>query len=445
MSFPEFLSVLMLILSIVGIMMGIPVTFVLMGLGFIFGLIGIGVSGIAYMYPINVFGIGSDYSFLAVPVFIFMGTLLVRSGITDRLYGSLHILMGRLRGGLSLATILIATLFGACTGVIGASIVGIGLLALPGMLDRKYNKPLVAGTICGGGVLGMIIPPSILLIIYGPMANLSIARLFFASAVPGLVLSGLYLIYIIIACRIKPEWGPVLSQEERDIPRGRLFTMLVTSLIPPVFLILAVLGAIFFGIAAPTEAAGTGAVGGLILLAAYGHFNWTNVKGAFLDALPSVSMVMFVILGAKFFTITFLNLGGADVIRTFLLGFNLGPSGTLFLMLFLAFIMGMFMDFIGILFIITPIFAPLIVSFGFDPLWFGILFCLTLVVSLSTPPFAYAIFYLKGIAPPEMDLLDMYKGIIPFVALQLIMIFLVYLFPDIALWLPSKMFVGPQQ
>ena len=442
MSFTEFLSVLMLFLSIAGIMIGIPVAFVLMGLGFIFGLIGIGVSGIGYMYPINVFGLGSDYSFLAVPVFIFMGTLMVRSGITDRLYGTLHILMGGLRGGLALATVLVATLFGACTGVIGASIVGIGLLALPGMLDRGYNKPLVAGTICGGGVLGMIIPPSILLIIYGPMANLSIARLFFASAMPGILLSALYLIYIIVACNIKPEWGPVLPKEERSVPIGRLLTMLATSLVPPMFLILAVLGVIFFGIAAPTEAAGTGAIGGLILLAAYGHFNWKNVKGAFLDALPTVSMVMFVILGAKFFTITFLNLGGADVIRRFLLVFNLGPTGLLFLMLFLAFIMGMFMDFIGIMFIITPIYAPLITSFGFNPLWFGMLFCLTLVVSLSTPPFAYAIFYLKGIAPPEMDLLDMYKGIVPFVALQLIMIALVWLFPDIALWLPCIMFEG---
>jgi len=442
MSFTEFLSVLMLFLSIAGIMIGIPVAFVLMGLGFIFGVIGIGVSGIGYMYPINVFGIGSDYSFLAVPVFIFMGTLLVRSGITDRLYGSLHILMGGLRGGLAMATILVATLFGACTGVIGASIVGIGLLALPGMLDGGYNKPLVAGTICGGGVLGMIIPPSILLIIYGPMANISIARLFFASAVPGLVLSALYLIYIFVACRIKPEWGPVLPEEERNVPTRKLIIMLLTSLIPPVFLILAVLGAIFFGIAAPTEAAGTGAVGALIMLAAYGHFTWANVKGAFLDALPTVAMVMFVILGAKFFTITFLNLGGADVIRGFLLAFNLGPTGVLLLMLFLAFIMGMFMDFIGILFIITPIYAPLITSFGFDPLWFGILFCLTLVVSLSTPPFAYAIFYLKGIAPPEMDLLDMYKGIVPFVIMQLIMIALVWIFPDIALWLPGIMFEG---
>ena len=442
MSFPEFLSVVMLFLSIAGIMVGVPVAFVLMGLGFIFGIIGIGVSGIGYMYPINVFGIGSNYSFLAVPVFIFMGTLMVRSGITDRLYGSLHILMGSFKGGLAMATVLIATLFGACTGVIGASIVGIGLLALPGMLDRGYDKALVAGTICGGGVLGMIIPPSILLIIYGPMANLSIARLFFASTVPGIVLSALYLIYIIVACQIKPEWGPALPKEERSVPMGHLIKMLLTSLIPPLFLILAVLGAIFFGIAAPTEAAGTGAIGGLILLAAYGHFTWPNIKGAFLDALPTVSMVMFVILGAKFFTITFLNLGGADVIRRFLLGFNLGPTGVLFLMLFLAFIMGMFMDFIGIMFIITPIYAPLIKSFGFDPLWFGMLFCLTLVVSLSTPPFAYAIFYLKGIAPPEMDLLDMYKGIIPFVTLQVITVALVWFFPDIVLWLPSVMFEG---
>jgi len=442
MSFPEFLSVLMLFLSIAGIMIGVPVAFVLMGLGFIFGLIGIGASGIGYMYPINVFGLGSNYSFLAVPVFIFMGTLMVRSGITDRLYGSLHILMGGLRGGLALATVLVATLFGACTGVIGASIVGIGLLALPGMLDRGYSKPLVAGTICGGGVLGMIIPPSILLIIYGPMANLSIARLFFASAVPGILLSALYLIYIFVACQIKPEWGPVLPKEERSVPKGKLITMLLTSLVPPLFLILAVLGVIFFGIAAPTEAAGTGAIGALILLAAYGHFTWANVKGAFLDALPTVSMVMFVILGAKFFTITFLNLGGADVIRRFLLGFNLGPMGVLFLMLFLAFIMGMFMDFIGIMFIITPIYAPLITSFGFDPLWFGMLFCLTLVVSLSTPPFAYAIFYLKGIAPPEMDLLDMYKGIVPFVILQIITVVLVWFFPDIVLWLPGIMFTG---
>jgi len=442
MSFPEFLSVLMLFLSIAGIMIGVPVAFILMGLGFIFGLIGIGVSGIGYMYPINVFGIGSDYSFLAVPVFIFMGTLLVRSGITDRLYGSLHILMGGLRGGLAMATILVATLFGACTGVIGASIVGIGLLALPGMLDRGYNKALVAGTICGGGVLGMIIPPSILLIIYGPMANISIARLFFASAMPGLVLSALYLVYIIIACRIKPEWGPVLPPEERKVPTRELIIMLLTSLVPPLFLILAVLGAIFFGIAAPTEAAGTGAIGALILLAVYGHFTWKNVMGAFLDALPTVAMVMFVILGAKFFTITFLNLGGADVIRRFLLAFNLGPGGTMFLMLFLAFIMGMFMDFIGILFIITPIYTPLIKMFGFDPLWFGMLFCLTLVVSLSTPPFAYAIFYLKGIAPPEMDLLDMYKGIVPFVILQLIMIALVWIYPSITLWLPGIMFEG---
>lgn len=439
MTLPEILSMVMLGLSIVGIMMGIPVAFLLMGLGFIFGIIGVGVAGLSYMYPISMFGITSNYSFLAVPVFIFMGTILVRSGIADRLYGSLHILMGPLKGGLALATIIVATLFGACTGVIGASIVSIGLLALPGMLDRQYNKPLVAGTICGGGVLGMIIPPSILLILYGPMANLSIADLFFASAIPGLVLSALYLVYVALACHIRPEWGPVLPPEQRNIPRGKLIKMFSGSLIPPLFLILAVLGTIFFGIAAPTEAAGAGAVGALILLAVYGKFNWQNVRGAILDALPSVAMVMFVILGAKFFTITFLRLGGGDVIRRFLLSFHLGPTGTLLVMLSIAFIMGMFMDFIGMLFIITPIYAPLVSGMGFDPLWFGTLFCLTLVVSLSTPPFAYAIFYLKGIAPPNMDLMDMYKGIVPFIGLQLTMIALVWCFPDLALWLPRVM------
>jgi tripartite ATP-independent transporter DctM subunit len=316
-----------------------------------------------------------------------------------------------------------------------------GLLALPAMLSRGYNKPLATGCVCAGGTLGILIPPSIMLVIYAPMAGISVAKMLFGAVIPGLVLAGLYILYILIACFIKPEWGPSLPKEERSrmqfwptVREGAL------GLFPFIFLILAVLGTIFFGLAAPTEAAAMGSAGSVILAAMYRKLTLKNLKEALYPTLRISTMVIFVVLGANLFTGTFLGIGGGDVVANFLQGLGLSPWGIFILVLAIIFFLGMIMDWIGILFIMIPIFGPLLEKFGFDPLWTGIVICVLLQSSFLTPPFAYSIFYLKGIAPEGVTITHIYIGVIPFVILQMIGVALVLAFKPLALWLPNLIF-----
>jgi tripartite ATP-independent transporter DctM subunit len=433
-------AVFMLIAIILAVMIGFPVSFSMAGFSLLFALVFLGESFVK-LFPHTTFGMMTQYPFVAVPLFIFMGAMLERSGIAERLYGSLYLILGPLRGGLAVATVLMATLFGACTGIVGAGVITIGLLALPSMLSRGYGKGFASGSVLVGGGLGVIIPPSVMLIFYGATGGVSIGALFIAGVIPGLLLAGFDLAYIVVRALIHPWVGPAISKEERaKYTAWQLISMTLTSLVPPLFLILSVLGTIFFGIAAPSEAGGMGALGATLVAAAYGQFNWKNLKEAALITLRISSMVLFIGWSGKLFCAVFLSLGAMELVEGFLLGLPFGPKGIVLTMMFIIFLMGCVMDWVGMIFILVPIFTPIVNAIGVDPLYFGMLFCVTLQVSNMTPPFAYSVFYLKGIAPPEVSIIDMYVGSIPFFLTDLIVVVLLVLFPNLVLWLPSLRF-----
>jgi len=442
MSPPEIMAIVMIFILLGFVIIGFPVAFVLAGLGVLVSLGVYGVDATAAMATNNTYGVMKNWSLVAIPLFVYMGVVLEKAGIAEGLYKGLYLMMGRLKGGLLVATMVLATIFAACTGIAGASVVAIGLISMPEMLRYRYDKKLASGAVCAGGGLGVIIPPSIMLIIYGPVAGVSISRLFFAAIIPGLILSGIYIIYMVLRCYLKPELGPPVSKKERAQYNTKdISKLLLTSAVPPVALILLVLGSIFFGIAAPTEAASLGCLGALAIAAAYRKLNWSMLKETGLRALKTTVFIVWLVLGAKYFMTTFTKLGGGYLIGDMLnaVGAGLGSVALLVVMLIIIFILGMFMDWIGILMVVVPVYVPVILAIGWDPLWFAILFCITLQISYITPPFAYSIFYLHGIAPPEVTLMDIYKGCFPFVLLQFIALAIIYLWPQLVFILPNLM------
>jgi len=434
---PEILAFVMLGLIVLAIMIGIPVAFALASFPLIFGLFILG-PRVFPMFGVQAFGVFLTYPFVAAPLFIFMGALMERSGIADQLYESFYHLLGPLPGGLALATVAMATIFGACTGIVGAGVITIGLLALPSMLSRGYDKALATGSIMVGGGLGVTIPPSIMLILYGAASGVSIARLFVAAIIPGLLLGILYLVYIYIRARIQPSIGPPISKEER-ITGKKLVRMTLVSLVPPIFLILAVLGSIFFGIVSPSEAGSMGVLGAMILMVVTGRFNRKALSESVTYTLRITTAILFICLGGKLFTGVFIGMGGDVGLRAFMQAFNLGSTGIILMMLFIIFIMGMVMDWIALIFILVPVFGPILESIGVDHLFFAILFCTTLEISNMTPPFAYSVFYLKTITPPEVTIGDMYRGCVPFAIVDALCTGLLIFFPQLVLWLPSLM------
>lgn len=436
---PQLLAILMFVVLLVGVMTGFPLAFVLMGTGMIFGLIGWGPAVTDQMVS-RTYGIMTNDALVAVPLFIFMGYMMERSGIADGLFDTLQQLFGPLRGSLALATVVLGTVLAATTGIVGASVTMMGLLTLPPMLKRGYDISLSTGTILAGGTLGILTPPSIMLILYGPMAGLSIARLFAAAIIPSLVLSGLYMGYILFRCSINPALGPPLPKAERNIPLSQLMIKFLTTLVPPMALILAVLGSIFFGLAAPTEAAAVGGFGAVILCAFYRKLTLSNIKETAFLTLRTSAMILILTVGATVFTGVFLALGGGRMIESMLLGIALPPFYVMIIVMFIVFILGMFVDWIAILLILIPILTPVVRALGFDPLWFAMVVCINLQMSYLTPPFAYSIFYLKGVAPPNVEVIDIYKGAIPFVFLQMAGLILVIIFPDLITWLPKVIY-----
>jgi tripartite ATP-independent transporter DctM subunit len=435
---PEIVAILMFVGVVVGVLLGYPLGFVLAGLGMIFGLSQVGI-GVVPMFISRTMTLARSYVLIAAPLFIFMGVMLERSGASEKMYHAMHLWMGGLRGGLAIGTILVCTLFAACTGIIGASVVTMGLIALPAMLSRGYDKRLTAGTICAGGTLGILIPPSIMLVVYGPQAGISVGKLFIGAIVPGLVLSALFILYIGLRCLINPRLGPPMPVEERRVSLGTKTLLLGTSLLPPLFLILAVLGTIFFGVASPTEAAGMGAFASIILAAIYGKLNLDTLKETGKRTIRASAMVFMVALGASMFVGVFMKLGGSKVIGESLLGLPWGRWGILGAIMFIVFILGMFIDWLGIVFIMVPLFTPIAEALGFDALWFAMLICINLQMSFLTPPFAYAAFYLRGVAPPDLTIGHIYRSIVPFLALQATGLVLCIVFPSLITWLPSLM------
>jgi len=439
---PETLALIMFGTLFITLFLGHPLAFSLGVLALIFGLIGWGGSPevVFHLFADRTYGVMDDYVLVAVPLFIFMAQMLDASGIAEGLFNSMHVILGPIRGGLALAVVVVCTVFAASAGVVGATEVAIGLLAVPALMKRGYHIPLIAGSICAGGTLGIIIPPSIMLVVYGSLAGMSVGQLFAAAIVPGVVLSSLYLAYIAIRCGINPSLGPPLPKEERISTVWQKIKMIFTSLIPPAILILLVLGSIVAGIATPTEAAGMGATGAFVLALCYGKLTWGAVKEACKSTLLTTSMVMTLFLGGNAFQAIFMGLGGGDAISNILLGMNVSPYVILFIMMGTVFFLGMFIDWLGILLIVIPIFTPIAADLGFNPLWFATLICVNLQMAFLTPPFGYSLFYLRGIAPPEMTIMHIYKGVVPFICLQWIGLFICVYFPDLVLWVPRAFF-----
>jgi tripartite ATP-independent transporter DctM subunit len=437
---PEVLTVVMFGLLIGFVLVGYPLGFVLGAIGLLIGFLMEGPPMLNIVY-LRLYGAITTYTFLAAPLFILMGLMMERSGVTDSLFEALHIWLGGFRGGLAIATVLIGTLLAACVGVIAASVTMLGLIAMPAMLDRGYSKELAAGAVCAGGSLGILIPPSVMIVFYGPMANLSVGKLFMAAFIPGFMLSALYCTYIAVTCFLRPKLAPSVSAEERRMPFLKKTRMLVVSLFPPLFLILAVLGSIFFGVAAPTEAAAVGALASILLCMAYRKLSFAKLWSALIGTARVVGMAFTVVIGAAIFTSIFIKGGGTDVVKELILAAPGGRWGSFALIMFITLILGMFIDWIGIILVMIPIMAPIGIALNFDPIWFGMMLIVNLQLSFITPPLAYAIFFLQGTLKPEMGVNTghIIRGVLPYIGLICIGLVLMVRFPQIALWLPGKM------
>ena len=440
----EILAFLMFGALVLALAVGHPLAFSLGGVAFFFGLIGWGGNwwALVGMFTSKTYGGMDNFVLVAVPLFIFMAQMMDAAGIAEKLYHTLHVLMGPIRGGLAVATIMVCVMFAASCGIVGATEVAIGLLAAPALMKRHYNISLTAGTICAGGTLGIIIPPSIMLVVYGSMKGMSVGKLFAAAFFPGLLLAALYIVYILTSCAIFPAMGPPLPKEERTYTWRQKIVMAMTSLVPPLALILIVLGSIIFGIATPTEASGMGCMGSSFLALIYRKLTWKVAKDAVYATLQTTSMILIIYIGGCCFSAVFLGLGGGGSIADFLLGLEVSPYVILWLMMITVFFLGMFIDWIAILLILLPVFSPIAKQLGFDSLWFATLICVNLQMAFLTPPFGYSLFFMKGIAPEGMTMNHIYKGVVPFVILQWIGLAICVYWPELVLYLPSIIFAG---
>lgn len=426
------------------VLTGFPIAFVIGSVAFITGILTFGPDITYHILYTRFYGLSLNYPYLAVPLFTFMGVILQHSGITKNLYDSLYESLGRLKGGLAIVTIVFGTILATCLGVIAASVTILTLIALAPMLTRGYDKPLAAGTIVASGTLGILIPPSIMLVVYGPQAGLSIGQMFMGAVFPGLMLSVGYVSYVVIRCLLNPDLGPSLPAEQlTPFSLGKLWKLL-KSLVPPVFLILAVLGTIFSGIAPPTEAAAVGCLASIFLAVLYGKFSLNLIKHASIETLRVSAFVVMIAALCYAFVGIFMSAGSGDVVSRLILAVPGGKWGSFAMIMFIVFLLGLFIEWIGIVFIIVPIFSPILEALGFNPLWAGMMICINLQMAFQTPPMAMSIFVLKGTAPPELGLAmsDIIKGVIPFVCIIMLTLFLCTVFPGIITWLPEKM-IGP--
>ncbi len=434
---PELITVLMFVGLLAGLFLGQPLAFVLGGLATIFGVLGWGYGSLS-LFISRINGLMEDYTLVAIPLFILMAQLMSKSGVAEGLFKTVQLLFGPVRGGIAVAVVIVSTLLAACTGITGAACVTMGVLGLPIMLKNGYDKKLATGCIAGSSALGILIPPSIMLIVMAEQSGETVGRLFAGAIIPGLILSSLYLTYILYQCWRHPEKGPALPKAERDaVSKKQLGKMLLTSLVPPLILIFGVLGVLFLGIATPTEASASGALFAFILYLAYGRFTKKGFIEVLSESAKTSSMVLIVMVGATCFTGVFMGLGGGDVVQEFILGAGFGKWGTFILMMLICFFLGMFLDWIAIVMITFPIFLPIAKSLGFDTLWFVVAMAVMLQDSFCTPPFGYNLFYLKGCAPPEIKTKHIYLGAIPFWELMELGLVIVCIFPQTVTWLPS--------
>jgi len=437
----EWLGPLMFLGALLLLPLGYPVAFSLGGVAILFALIGIGLGIFDPIFltamPQRIFGVMNNFTLLAIPYFIFMGSMLEKSGIAENLLETMGILFGRLRGGLALAVVLVGALLAATTGVVAATVVAMGLISLPIMLRYGYNKELAAGVIAASGTLGQIIPPSIVLVVLGDQLGVSVGDLFIGSVIPGLLMAGIFALHVLIIAFIRPELAPALPLEVRNIGGKALSIRVVKVMMPPLVLILLVLGSIFFGFATPTEAGAIGAIGAIALAAANSQLSVESLRQVCDITLRTSSMVIFILLGSTAFSLVFRGLDGDTFMSDLLTNLPGGNTGFLVVSMLTVFLLGFFIDFFEIAFIVVPLFAPVAQQLGFDLVWYGIILGANMQTSFLTPPFGFALFYLRGVAPPEVTTGDIYRGAIPFIFLQLLILMLIIAFPQIINFLPS--------
>ncbi|MCK4864367.1 MAG: TRAP transporter large permease subunit [Gammaproteobacteria bacterium] len=458
---PEVMALLLFITVCLVLLTGYPVAFALGGTALLFSFIGIltGTFDTAFLtaLPNRLYGIMTNMTLIAVPLFIFMGVMLEKSKVADKLLDTMALLFGSMRGGLGISVILVGMLLAASTGIVGATVVTMGLLSLPTMLKRGYDPAIATGAICASGTLGQIIPPSIILILLGDVLSsayqqaqldmgifapktVSVGDLFAGALIPGLLLVVLYIIYLGVLAYLKPNLMPAIPEEERNINKSELYIRVLKVLFPPLFLILSVLGSILGGLATPTEAASVGAMGAILLAISQRQFNLKILQYVMRDTLRITSMVFLIFIGASLFSLVFRGFGGDDVVREILTDLPGGVISAMFIVMLVMFLLGFILDFIEITFVMVPIVAPILFTMGIDPVWLGIMFAINLQTSFLTPPFGFALFYLRGVAPKEIPTSAIYRGVIPFIAIQIFTMALLVFWPELATWLPTLIY-----
>lgn len=433
----DLIPILMLVSFFAMLMIGIPVAIALAASGLIFGYIGFG-AALFNLLPLRIYGLMENYTLMAIPLFVFMGVMLERSRLAEELLDVIGHAAGSLRGGMGLSIILVGVLMGASTGIVGATVVTLGLLTLPVLVRRGYDKGLACGTICASGTLGQIIPPSLILILLADIMGTGLGTLFAAALLPGLMLAGLYAAYMLMVGLVRPDMAPAIPAEERAlVSRGQLVVKLLKVVLPPISLIVAVLGSIIAGVAAPTEAASMGALGSLLLVAGTGRLTREVLTDTVVNTFRISAMVFFILICAQAFSLAFRGLNGEHLIEQM---FQLVPGGItadIVFMMLLLFLLGFFLEWIEICYIVLPLFLPIFVKADVDMVWLAMLVCINLQTSFLTPPVGWSLFFLRGVAPREIATRDIYVGVIPFVALQILGLLLLFVFPGIATWLPD--------
>jgi len=434
---PEAVTLLMFTSMALFIALGLPLVFVLGGTGLIFAYLLWGPNSLVMAY-MGVFGTMGSFVLVATPLFIFMGTLLERSGIAEDLYSMIYLWMGPVRGGLAMGTVLICTVVAAMTGISGTAAVTMGIIALPSMLNRKYEKKLAMGSIMAGAALGPLIPPSVIFIVYGMYAEVSVGRLFAGGVFPGLLLSALFVTYIGTRSFFQRDLAPALPPEDRGTWKQKFVSL--KAVILPALLIMLVLGSIFTGAATPTEAAGVGALGALICAIISRKLNWEIIKDSSFRSVRTSAMAIWILFGATAFASVYTALGGGQMVTDFVTGLEISRWAIIVGMQVSLIFLGCFLDALSILMITVPVFLPIIKTLGFDPVWYGVVFCVNMELAYLTPPFGFNLFYMRGVAPKEITMGDIYRSVIAFLPLQAIGLILVIVFPNIVLWFPNAIF-----
>ena len=433
----EVLASLMLVAFFVLLLAGIPVGLTLAATGFIFGYLGFGLP-LFNLLPHRIFGVVTNYTLLAIPLFVFMGVMLEKSKLAEELMDVIGLAAGSLKGGLGIGIILVGVLMGATTGIVGATVVTLGLLTLPGMLRRGYEKGLACGIICASGTLGQIIPPSLILILLADITNQSVGTLFAAAMIPGLLLAFIYIVYIAALGIFRPAMVPAIPKEERALISGtQLVGKIMRVVAPPIGLVAVVLGSIIAGVAAPSEAAAMGALGSILVAAIGRRLSFQVLRETVQATTRITAMVLFILICAQVFSLAFRGLQGEKLVQD---AFTLVPGGinaSIWFLMLLIFVLGFFIEWIEISYIAVPLFLPIFISANTDLVWLSTLICVNLQTSFLTPPFGWSLFFLRGVAPPEVSTNDIYRGIVPFVAMQLLALVLVFAFPGLATWLPK--------